>query len=285
VQVRLLLRDRRALAGLAFLVIFVGALLGLALKWLTETATDLGRYRREHRRLSRRFPRGLAPSWVSQALDQAADLIQDGETSRIDEALKPVRDRSEEIDNFRREYELTLKRVDLVEELAPPGLTGQVLDLRRRLEALRERATQDHGTNGDSDDFTKLQGALATIEDQAKQGPSPSTGEQADDSEDGGAWWNPAQRKSPRHLRRPQEAEEPSAPVRLVEFLSDHVRPTLAFMSALVVAVAGIQIEVINDPGFSGSMSDFVGLAMWALAVEFTGVSLTEVIGKIQPQS
>jgi hypothetical protein len=51
--------------------------------------------------------------------------------------------------------------------------------------------------------------------------------------------------------------------------------------SVLVVATVGLQIQYMNSTSFTGSLSDWLTLLLWAAIVELSGVSLLDVVGRL----
>lgn len=49
----------------------------------------------------------------------------------------------------------------------------------------------------------------------------------------------------------------------------------------LVVSVVGLQLQYLDSSGFSGSLGDWLGLVPWSAAVELSGVSVLDVLGRL----
>lgn len=280
IGVSLVLRDRRALAAGAFVALLLGALLGLALKWLTETATELGRLRRQHRRLAERHGRPGTPAWATDRLDEAATVLKDGETGRVKELLASVQDQSPRLTRFADLHQRAERRL---ERLQAAGLTNGMHDDAEDLHLTLESAR--HDTDADAGSMESATQALRAVHAdviklarrQREQQPPVPARDLADVATES---TSPTPQAS---VRTSTGQAARRSTVRVGEWLSDHVRPVLAIASAIVVAMVGVQTQMIDNHGFSGSVSDYLGLVFWALAIEFTGVSLTEVIGKVQP--
>jgi hypothetical protein len=51
--------------------------------------------------------------------------------------------------------------------------------------------------------------------------------------------------------------------------------------SVIVVATVGLQVQYLDNNSFSGSLGDWLGLALWSAVIELSGVSVLDVLGRL----
>ena len=74
--------------------------------------------------------------------------------------------------------------------------------------------------------------------------------------------------------RRPRKARQ-------VAFMFQYSRAMAGLSSAVVVALVGLKLQYLDNQGFGGRMTDWLGLALWGVVVELSGVSVLEVVGRL----
>jgi len=60
-----------------------------------------------------------------------------------------------------------------------------------------------------------------------------------------------------------------------------HARTIAAFASVIVVSIAGLKSQYLDAQDFNGAVSDWFKLLIWGLVVELSGVSVLDVLGRL----
>jgi hypothetical protein len=70
-----------------------------------------------------------------------------------------------------------------------------------------------------------------------------------------------------------------------VAFIFRHARAIAGVTSILVVALVGLKLEYLDNQVFNGDLADWLALGLWGTAIELSGVSVLEVIGRLGASS
>jgi hypothetical protein len=67
----------------------------------------------------------------------------------------------------------------------------------------------------------------------------------------------------------------------VVQWMMKRPRAFAGTASVVVVSTAGLQLQYLNNAGFSGSLGDWMSLVLWSAVIELSGVSVLDVLGRL----
>ena len=67
----------------------------------------------------------------------------------------------------------------------------------------------------------------------------------------------------------------------LTEWMTERPRAMVGAASVIVVSIVGLQVQYMDSTTFTGSLSDWLTLLLWAAVIELSGVSLLDVVGRL----
>jgi hypothetical protein len=313
-------------ATAAFLLLLLGAALGLSVKWITETLSDLSAAHRRYMRLRG----GLGdlkslPDDAAAMLDEIGDRIKSQDTGQLDDLFKPL----EKDRRSLRAFGAAIGEVNVNIQEQEDGAAQEqgngnnpVLSLvmiiadRERMEVRKLQTTKwpwpevtegetvlekasglsrqsliasaalsapgqfedvlykfQRGEFGEAEmEYLRQNRPEANAESSAM--PLAASPETADKT-------RKTQALRGRILLRPQPPEPPREDKSLTEWITKRPRAMAGAASVIVVAIVGLQVQYMNSTSFTGSLSDWLNLLLWAAVIELTGVSLLDVVGRL----
>jgi HAMP domain-containing protein len=66
-----------------------------------------------------------------------------------------------------------------------------------------------------------------------------------------------------------------------ISWIFNHARTIAALASVVVVSIAGLKTQYLDNQSFEGGVSDWFQMLIWGLVVELSGVSVLEVLGRL----
>jgi hypothetical protein len=66
-----------------------------------------------------------------------------------------------------------------------------------------------------------------------------------------------------------------------ISALFRYARPIAGIASVVVVSLVGMKLQYLDNQTFSGGLTSWLGLTLWAATVELSGVSVLEVLGRL----
>lgn len=304
-------------AALAFTILLAGALIGLAIKWITESLTPLAESKR---RLARFRQTLVRRNHMDDNLPVAVLEIRDD----IDQLIK-----HQDITDLKSKFE-KLDEVFAVSETA----VGTISDIRTNLDAqkakldrlwrnLPEDVVNDLAAlwqteNGRLNQIRGGEWTAATIETRMQEleelrryvgvvnrffetYPRHFNRQEMQDAYDLLTTTNGDVAVAGTKIKEVNEkqltpitwtgenaSENPLADktpphqktVRDT-WLFRHVRLLAALVSALIVTFVGFSTEYLNQPAFEDNMDDWLNLFLWAAIIELSGVSVLDVVARL----
>ncbi|GAB1515497.1 hypothetical protein [Actinophytocola sp. KF-1] len=311
-------------AAVAFVILLIGALVGLTIKWITESLTPLAEARRRLAR-SRQLlanqgytdhdlptPLRVLRDDVEQHLrhQEITDLktkFRQLETT-IDIArpaigvIHHIRDRiqaqGKRLDELWRDG-LPVRAANLLENLVQSEI-NQLTDLRNK-----PWNTDTDTINARTEETNRLRNHVEAVDnfmrvypDHVGHADAENIGRLLHSNDLDGAttllstFPAPDTPKTPRTGWRrrtetrpwPTDVEPPRGRLERDSWLIRHVRLVAALVSALVVTFVGFSAEYLNNQGFEDNMDDWLNLFLWAAVVQLSGVSVLDVVAKLSAQ-
>ncbi|MGW2569039.1 hypothetical protein [Streptomyces sp. NPDC001537] len=305
-------------ASVALALLLSGSLLGLLVKWITERLTPQAH---QIRRLSAlkdaigyEDDRDTIPVQFRLKIRDLEGQIARQDYAGVEESFKELEEQKTSLALLSAQMKILFGQLDeqtyliekagLADEFPRLLLRGAVDGQYRKLQQL---LVTSQGTEPEAD-FSQAAQELATqfavvlnlMSDFITHDRSPRLGEALSDVRAGAL--GQALTKYQEWRLNP-EAEEPSSinwpsmpPSYLIErqksrarkrrqvaFLFHYSRAIAGLSSAVVVALVGLKLQYLDNQGFGGKMTDWLGLALWGVIVELSGVSVLEVVGRLGP--
>lgn len=306
-------------ALLAFLLLLLGAIFGLSVKWVTEALSSLAAARWRYDAIMQRLGGSLAELPTS-AVDRLNDIRSqiarqdvshlDGSFESLEAALGPLRKFSEGIkninDDIARQEEYQRRRRNLPieavmreerrqvnallsqewpwQDAEATGKTAQLLGdhvkaATRAIEEGRANVVRQFAEG----DFSK---AFDLYNTPPALGPDPVPDENPAD-----AATSPAAVSDPGQPWPTESGPPLPFPRRrwlaflegrgVIQWMTERPRSLAAAASILVVSIVGLQLQYLNSTSFDGSLADWLSLLLWAAVIELSGVSVLDVIGRL----
>jgi hypothetical protein len=311
-----LTRRTPARALLAFLVLALGAFLGAGTKWVNETLAPFAvlrrRWMRVHRRLRRWWPD--LPEDVREAIRESRFNIRDDDATDVGATLDALGQQQGTLVSFARttrdikgeieKQESALSRWggsslayadsamdaqatvvrDLRETSWPwtnPSETQSKWEAAKRNARLVTREVREFVNAPSATRREHLEARFAQVAQAGSDGltkdldPEPTAFEafEAIETKKGEASRVGAESSPP--------ATRESAPTRKERLLDGLPLATTVITGASVVAV-GMMTQFFRNPGFDGSLIDYLVLGGWAFAIEVAGITVLELGGQLK---
>ncbi|HEX6683908.1 MAG TPA: hypothetical protein VF062_13985 [Candidatus Limnocylindrales bacterium] len=306
------------LAWLAASLLMGGALLGLAVKWVTERLTPLAPFSRRLTQLRRaigwRLEGRNVPLSLRLQIEDLADRIARGDSKGADDLfqqLEPLRERAATVSS-----QLNAIFDQLDEQLIALKAAGlDVTDFARVDAVLNEeyrKLLDVQAMKWQADNapifpaIQNLRGEVVVASQVVAaflRNPRETKMSQALDALQRGQY-SEADRlytesrgvadrepQSPDNKRRKANRHVPDA-FRLNRYAQPstqwwfkHARVIAAIASAIVVTLVGLKSQYLDDQAFSGALTSWMTLGLWGLAVELSGVSILDVLSRLSPTS
>lgn len=304
-------------ATLAFLLLLLGAVFGLSVKWVTEALSSLAEAHWRLDGIRQRLGRTdeCLPLSAAAKLDDLDNRVMRQDISQIDESFKPFDDASllslrkfcdgiDRINSIIRQQELLYGHLTVDNVSAADVIHAE----RERVDELKGRDWPWKNTQKILDNLQQLKRDANTVSSALKYGRGDVLTLFADDKfKEAREKYNnpPAKNKkgagagsqtegaaqgasktfglftsTPGVIRRwLRPSGLRSSP--MTHWMTKHPRGLAATASVLVVAIVGLQLQYLDSTSFGGSLSDWLGLLLWSAVVELSGVSVLDVVGRL----
>ena len=304
-------------ALLAFLLLLLGAIFGLSVKWVTEALSSLAAARWRFNAIFQVLAghRGGLPTSVEDQLTEIGNRIKRQDLSDLDELFKPLesargplREFSDNIgninDDISRQEGLAFRR-----DFRRLPIDDVVLEERRHVRVLRGREWPWKNVQDVLDEAKQLgeyvkdatkamnQGRLDVLRlyqdgnfvEAYKLSSTPPLKPQ-DSRKDGERLDAEQSQPSADWIDYSIVAGEPSYISRwlmrrdsrgIIQWMTERPRTLAAIASILVVAIVGLQLQYLNSTSFDGSLAQWLSLLLWAAIIELSGVSVLDVVGRL----
>lgn len=305
-------------AAVAFVVLLIGALVGLTIKWITESLTPLAEARRRLDRsrevlANQGYTDNDLPAPLRMLRDEVAQLLRHQEITDLKDRFrlletsidiaKPaigvisdvrarIRRQRESVDQLWRDG-LPDQAVSLLANLMQSEI-NQLNDLRNRpwnTDTITQRTQETNRLRNYVDAVNTF---VAVYPDRIGQEPAERIGRLLSSNSldeatrslstlDSGAVATPRHGWRPRTGTRqwPDDVEPPRGKPERDTWLYRNVRLIAALVSALVVTFVGFSVQYLNNQAFEDNMDDWLNLFLWAAVVELSGVSVLDVVAKL----
>jgi hypothetical protein len=306
-------------ALLAFLLLLLGAIFGLSVKWVTEALSSLASARWRFDDISKAFEKMMdtLPNSVGERLEEIKNRIRRQDLVELDglfHALDAARGSLAEFSNLITKVNEDIDHQSRQRE----KLRGLPVDPVVRVERqhVKELLSQQWPWADDDKIFDEAKLLSVYVKDAAgameKRNSSVlslyaadrcgeayklSTGSDGGKSEDIAAIADatstgPPDASSPDH---PDQLPGQDSPAILrgerrltlfdgrspIRWMTERPRTLVAAASILVVAIVGLQVQYLNSTSFDGSLAEWLSLLLWAAVIELSGVSVLDVIGRL----
>ncbi len=307
-------------AMLAFLLLLLGAIFGLSVKWVTEALSSLAAARWRYDSIMQRLGRSL-DELPTSAVDRLNDIRNsiarqdvshlDGTFVSLESALGPLRKFSGDIkninDDIARQEEYQRRRGNLPIKAVVHEERRQVNDLRnqewpwpdadamgRSVKLLSDqvraatRAIEAGQANvvrlfaeGDFARAVEESGKLSALgADHLVADDHPADAAAQPSAGDG--YGEPwIVEPAPRHLLPRGRWLSILGARGIIQWMTERPRSLAAAASILVVSIVGLQLQYLNSTSFDGSLADWLNLLLWAAVIELSGVSVLDVVGRL----
>lgn len=326
-------------AVLAFLLLLLGAVLGLSVKWITEALLDIAAAQRRFDRLSRSLDDSESlPDDAAVTLAEISDRIKSQDIGGLDELFKCLEDHRRSLHAFSTVIKDVNSRIAKQEQhqgkLPAPSLIEIIVDGERTkvrglqsrkwpwddsaesvLQEARDLSRQSLVVSnalrapeeckevlnlfqsGKFDDaekkYLELDPSKLNAEPSGdhRETPQERAGTTADTGKTHpkktgtvkGVWihlkgiWVLLRER----LLHPRLAEFPRSANSLTDWMAERSRAIAGAASVLVVAIVGLEVQYMDSTSFTGSLSDWLTLLLWAAIIELSGVSVLDVVGRL----
>lgn len=305
-------------ALLAFLLLLLGAIFGLSVKWVTEALSSLAAARWRFDAITQRLrgSGGLLPTSAEDLISDIWNRISrqdvsqlDGSFESLESALGPLRTFSESMKNVNDDIRLQRKArhdqslpvddviseerrqvADLLNRDWPWPDTSAVLAEAKQLSAYARAATG--AITAGRPDVVSLfaKGDFAAAFELYR---SPSQQAAAQGSDDSAAESARLRASDDGQVPHIQDLEMP--PMVLlqrrwiglfnargwIQWMTERPRTLAAVASILVVSIVGLQLQYLDSTSFDGSLASWLSLLLWAAVIELSGVSVLDVVGRL----
>jgi hypothetical protein len=313
-------------AAFAFILLLVGATLGLAVKWVTEALSSLAAARWRLEGIQRSLGnKTLLPYTAASQLEEIENKVARQDITDLHEAFARLEAGMPQLRVFASaltsvQNEVQLQR-NVVRELNYADTEG---DIDGEFVAAIIRAEEDQVERirsiewpwkASEDVMTELRDLLAifrsvslALQDSlrgqgdevrrvlelARRGDLRAAADLYNTPGHGVAALQPTSPKAStgeqsRRMRRYSWNDPDYVIVRYsffgirgpMQWITSHPRALAAAASVLVVSGVGLQLEYLSKSSFAGSLSEWLGLLMWAGIVELSGVSVLDVVARL----
>ena len=299
---------------LAFLLLLLGAIFGLSVKWVTEALSSLAAARWRYDSIMQRLGRSL-DELPTSAVDRLNDIRSsigrqdvsnlDGSFASLESALGPLRKFSGDIkdinfyiarqEDYRGRRNLPVEAVvgeerrhvkDLLGQEWPwpdPDATEKSVKLLSDQVRIATRAIEAGQADvvrlfaeGDFVRAVELFGKPSALgaDHPVADNNPPDAAAQTSAGDSYGEPWIPG--PGPRHIL-------PNGRwlAFFIQWMTERPRTLAAAASILVVSIVGLQLQYLNSTSFDGSLADWLSLLLWAAVIELSGVSVLDVVGRL----
>jgi hypothetical protein len=311
------LTDRGSWVSVAvILVLLAGALVGALIKWMNDTFTPVAALRRRLVRLDRwfRWNRSSLPEGAQRQLQEIDSAVAAFDAVDVDPRIAQVSGDLKDLSAFADgieglQHEIGIQRHGLTAVSSP--LSGEdALGVERdfieymqslpwpcdsnewndRLERLKAAAsnfrvlTTAIVRHARRPDDTRVRGTLdalltaVAILDPKQLGEADAVVEPSDVE---GIDSRSRVGEKPIDLPNPLRMTTRRPPRRPSEWVLDHAAMIMSMLGALLIAFVGYQTQFLNDKSFEGSIADYVQLAAWALALQISGTTVVQLVGRL----
>ncbi|MDQ3787685.1 MAG: hypothetical protein M3422_10640 [Actinomycetota bacterium] len=309
-------------AAVAFVILLIGALVGLTIKWITESLTPLAEARRRFARsrellANQGYTDNDLPTSLRVLRDDVEQHLRHQEITDLKDKfrrletiidisrpaigiIKHVRDRIEAQGARLGTLWSAGLPVEAADRLASlmESEVNQLNDLRARpwdTDNIAERTKEANSLRNYVDLVDRFisvyphyhgQAFAESIVNLLNSNNLTSAKRRLDTLSSGGH----AEAADTVWKRRNDTRPWPSdivSPRRKAEpetWLIRHVRLLAALVSALVVTFVGFSVEYLDNQAFEDNMDDWLNLFLWAAVVQLSGVSVLDVVAKLSAQ-
>jgi hypothetical protein len=325
VVVRAWLRNRDGRwALLAGTILFIGALLGLLIKWITERLTPQASLMRRLSTLKRALSFGddgsALPLVVRTQVEELADLIERSDYGRAEQLFDELEKQRHYLARISRRFDSLLDQLDSqVYLIGQHGksrhdvllLQGVIDSEYLRLLELQSEDVSEHfdETTREAHVLSGVFRLVTTLMTRYLSAPDPTLRDLLTRAQRGEfdavahdyAIYEAAaplrwdEEPSPQGDSEPEPSKVDSRDVEVRDirreesggprFMYRYARGIAGVASVGVVTLVGLKTQYLDSQGFDGSLSGWVTLGLWAVAVELSGVSVLEVLGRLGSSS
>jgi hypothetical protein len=308
------------LAVLAFLLLLLGAIVGLLVKWITEALSQLASARWRLEDLRRDLgcgSRDCLPAQVASKLEEIDRRILRQDTNGLDGLFQPITANARHLTAFANAIQNALNEVEQQVKLAETVSSDEIdsYDIYSVVQAERAEIdtfrTEDWPWSDARDMLIRVKTfaeqthvATLAIQDLARERnigrasaavryfrrgdftngermfnlPTPPLPEPDDNG--------PKQRRRLVPLVLQSKQKRASLFARLgggsaLQWMMKRPLQFAGLASVIVVATVGLQVQYLDNNSFSGSLGDWLGLALWSAVIELSGVSVLDVLGRL----
>lgn len=221
-------------------------------------------------------------------LAEQAQLIQDRLFSLSSRAppIEPEQEPPAEVDPYLLDSVLDSEYREMQDLLATPSEEPQQeVKLLSKVDALRHDFGHVHSIIAEYIDNPAAEASRAAL--LAVQSGSPSDGLAAYKKAVGEPSGGLASRGVLAHRPAPKPTAMPFGFMNVpneqarMKFQFRYARTLAGIGSVLIVSLAGLKLQYLDEQNFDGTVSEWIGLLLWAAVVELSGVSVLDVLGRL----
>lgn len=313
-------RDSRP-AMLALTLILLGSMLGLLVKYITERLTPQATLARRlgtlKRALNYQDDGATLPVRVRMRIDDLEDQISRSDYASVEKSFEQFDKDKSRLATISWQFRILIDQLDQQAQLLDEA-TGLAWTDRRLIEGVLEAEfrevqaaqvldwpTQEADMVARSREYASSFGAVTGIISRFLRGPNrrlrahlfdiqqgylpsssaalemPASDIDADDevaeAGDGGGGASRSVRSGVVDVVAPGLRQDPGR----VSLLFRQARTIAAIASVVVVSLVGLKTQYLDQQSFGGSLSDWLGLGLWGLVVELSGVAVLDVLGRL----
>jgi hypothetical protein len=308
-------------AALAFTLLFLGALIGLLVKWITERLTTQASFFRRLSSLKEaigyREESSTLPISVRLRLQNLEDQIGREDYAAAQALFKNLEQHAERLALLASQFQILLDQLagqtKLVDSATLPFrdqlLLEGVIDSEYR--DVQDLLTLPWEEDGDYKELRQRAGNYRNIFGVVSNVISEFTANQSDPAlraalndfqasqfDEGVSIYFHWQSK-PKAAQADATPDEPELPMgfarptyrpspppetqnrQRVRFLFRQARVLAAAASVIVVSLVGLKLQYLDDQQFDGALAAWLGLVLWGAIIELSGVSVLDVVGRL----